>query len=130
MTATHQRSIRIERAYDAHAEQNGYRVLVDRFWPRGKTKADLHLDEWAKELAPTSDLIKWFGHVPERWEEFRRRYLHELATTDAKDAMRNLLAGAGARDILLLYGARDERHNQAVVLREALLHMEEHSRAR
>lgn len=129
-TGHHSRTIRIQRAYDAPAEGGGYRVLVDRFWPRGKSKADLRLDEWAKDLAPTAELIKWFGHVPERWTEFRQRYLHELAAPDAKDAMRNLLDAAGARDILLLYGARDERHNQAVVLREALQRMEEQAKAK
>jgi uncharacterized protein YeaO (DUF488 family) len=120
------RDIRIQRAYDAVSEDGSYRILVDRFWPRGVSKADLHPDAWARELAPTPDLIKWFGHQAERWQEFRDRYLRELSASATQEGMKNLLAAAGKRDITLLYGARDEQHNQAVVLREALLAMDQH----
>lgn len=113
--------IRLRRAYDAVEQDGSYRVLVDRFWPRGRSKADLHLDAWVRDLAPTPDLIKWFGHRAERWSEFHDRYLDELGTPASRDALRDLLAAAGGRPITLLYGARDEHHNQAVVLREALL---------
>ncbi|ARP87506.1 DUF488 domain-containing protein [Bordetella genomosp. 9] len=115
------RAIRLQRVYGEQPADRNYRVLVDRFWPRGRTKAGLGVDLWARELAPTPELIKWFGHVPERWDEFRSRYLDQLSEPEREDAMRRLLEAAGGRDITLLFGARDEHHNQAVVLREALL---------
>lgn len=119
------RTIEIQRAYDSSPGGDAYRVLVDRFWPRGLRKVDLQPDAWAKDLAPTAELIKWFGHQADRWVEFRTRYLDELAGAEHQAAMRNLLAEAGVRSIILLYGARDDKHNQAVVLREALQHMAE-----
>jgi uncharacterized protein YeaO (DUF488 family) len=119
------RTIEIQRAYDSSPGGNAYRVLVDRFWPRGLRKDDLQPDAWAKDLAPTADLIKWFGHQAERWVEFRARYLDELAGAEHQAAMRDLLAEAGARSIILLYGARDDTHNQAVVLCDALRRMDE-----
>lgn len=120
------RTIDIQRAYDSTPDPRVYRVLVDRFWPRGLRKADLQPDAWAKELAPSAALIKWFGHQSERWTEFRQRYMDELSTADAKAALGGLLAAAGGRDIVLLYGARDHQHNQAVVLREVLGGMDGH----
>lgn len=92
----------------------GYAVLVERLWPRGIRKADLALDQWAKDLAPSTALRQWFGHEPERWEEFRRRYREELAA--AVPAARQLLAAAGDRPLILLYAAHDEAHNGALVL--------------
>ncbi|ANN71106.1 DUF488 domain-containing protein [Bordetella bronchialis] len=121
MTHRHpSRNIEIQRAYDATPGGKAYRVLVDRFWPRGLRKADLQPDLWARDLAPTRDLIKWFGHDPARWAEFRARYMDELDAEAARQGLRDLLAEAGSRDIILLYGARDPEHNQAVVLRDAL----------
>jgi uncharacterized protein YeaO (DUF488 family) len=119
------RTIEIQRAYDSSPDGKTYRVLVDRFWPRGLRKADLQPDAWAKDLSPTAELIKWFGHQADRWAEFRTRYLDELAGAEHQAAMRDLLAAAGARSIILLYGARDDKHNQAVVLRDALQRMAE-----
>ena len=119
MTTT-KHDIELQRAYDAPTSQDGYRVLVDRFWPRGRSKDVLKLDEWARDLAPSADLIHWYGHVPERWGEFRRRYRSELAVPEQRERLRALLAAAGARRITLVYGARTETGNQAIVLREAL----------
>lgn len=113
-------AIALRRAYDPPAEDDGYRVLVDRFWPRGRSRAALKIDEWARELAPTGELIRWFGHAPERWDEFRARYLAELAAPEQRERCRALLAAAGRRRLTLVYGARNDMQNQAVVLREAL----------
>lgn len=110
----------LQRAYDEPTPHDGYRVLVDRYWPRGRSKDVLKLDEWARELAPTSELIHWFGHLPERWNEFRSRYLAELAAPAQRERLQALRAAAGSRRITLVYGARSETENQAVVVREAL----------
>ena len=94
------------------------RVLVDRLWPRGLRKSDAAIDRWLKELAPSTELRKWFGHDPARWEEFRRRYRAELSDKCALiDELRKL---ARDRPVTLLFAAHDEQHNQAVVLRELL----------
>jgi uncharacterized protein YeaO (DUF488 family) len=119
-TKTPHASIAIQRAYDDPTPHDGYRVLVDRFWPRGRSKAVLALDEWARDLAPDPALIHWFGHDPARWEEFRTRYRSELDAPAQRTRLRALLAAAGRRRITLVYGARSETENQAVVLREAL----------
>ena len=111
--------IDIQRAYDAPA--GGYRVLVDRVWPRGRDKQALQLDAWLRELAPSTALRKAFGHDAARWQAFRSAYLQELAADDQQARLRSLLACAGQAGIVLVYGARDTQHNQAVVLREALL---------
>ena len=110
--------IRRKRAYDAPATSDGYRVLIDRLWPRGVSKTDAEIDEWARELAPTTALRTWFGHDPERFDEFRERYTEELATHD--DKVRELRARARRRRLTLVYGARDQEHNDAVVLAELL----------
>ncbi|QEF97775.1 Biphenyl dioxygenase ferredoxin subunit [Stieleria maiorica] len=112
--------IELARAYDAVPQDNRhYRVLVDRLWPRGVSKEKLNLDEWAKEFAPSNDLRRWFNHDPDRWDEFRQRYLKEL--DEIEGGFRSVIDDAGKRTILLIYGAKDERHNQAVVLKEWLL---------
>ena len=112
--------IHIQRAYDDPGPDDGYRVLVDRVWPRGRSKQQLALDAWAKDLAPGTALRQWFGHRPQRWDAFRPRYRAELATAAAQEQMHALRAAAGRGPLTLVYGARDETHNQAVVLREAL----------
>lgn len=112
--------IAIQRAYDDPTPRDGYRVLVDRFWPRGRSKDVLALDAWARDIAPSAELVRWYGHAPERWDEFRKRYLAELATSQAREHMRALLDAAGRKRITLVYGARSETGNQAIVLREAL----------
>jgi uncharacterized protein YeaO (DUF488 family) len=113
--------IRIQRAYAGPGPDDGYRVLVDRYWPRGCRKETLQLDEWARELAPGAELIHWFAHDVARWEDFRARYKAELAATASQARMRALLAAAAERPITLVYGASDSQHNQAVVLQEVLL---------
>ena len=110
-------SIRVLRIYEA--PDGGYRVLVDRLWPRGVSKARAELDEWRKDLAPSTDLRKWFGHQEERWTDFRDRYRQELgANPEVADFS---LACASRADTVLLYGARSQTENEAVVLRDYLL---------
>ena len=118
--ATAAMNIRIKRAYEAPAEDDGYRILVDRVWPRGRSRQDLRIDEWAREVAPGTDLRRWFGHQPERWEAFRDRYRRELAATDRVAELHALLVRVGSKSLTLVYGARDTEHNQAVVLAEVL----------
>ncbi|UEX79716.1 DUF488 domain-containing protein [Spiribacter halobius] len=110
--------ILLKRVRDPVEEGDGTRVLVDRVWPRGVRKADAAVDRWLKEVAPSTELRKWFGHDPERWAEFRRRYRRELA--DVPEALRELMALCRRGPVTLLFGARDREHNQAVVLREVL----------
>jgi uncharacterized protein YeaO (DUF488 family) len=105
--------VRIKRVYDAPAKEDGERILVDRLWPRGLSKEKAHLDEWMKDIAPSPALRQWFGHKPERWEEFRARYRQELEGNPLLD---DLSRRAAAGTVTLLYGARDEKRNQAVVL--------------
>jgi uncharacterized protein YeaO (DUF488 family) len=115
---TRQLDIRIKRAFEKPSGDDGLRVLVDRLWPRGLRKDDAAIDLWLKDLAPSAELRIWFGHDPGRWEEFRRRYLAELALKTALlDELRRSAAG---RRLTLIYAAKDEAHNQAVVLRDLL----------
>jgi uncharacterized protein YeaO (DUF488 family) len=110
----------IKRAYENPTLEDGYRVLVDRVWPRGRSKAALALDQWASDLAPSTTLRKWFGHDPKRWEAFEQRYRRELASEEQQERMRRFLSDSAGRPISLIYGAKDENHNQAVVLRDVL----------
>jgi len=110
--------ITLRRAYDPAAEDDGYRVLVDRLWPRGVSREKARLDEWARELAPSTELRRWFGHDPERFEEFQRRYREELA--EHRDELEELRARARSGRLTLVFGARDTEHNEAVVLAEIL----------
>ena len=110
--------IHLKRAYDEPEEDDGYRVLVDRIWPRGKSKEELQLDEWLKEIAPSDELRKWFDHDPEKFEEFRKRYREELE--NKHEIMERLQKLAKNQHITLVYGAKDREHNQAVVLKEYL----------
>lgn len=108
----------VKRAYEEAAETDGYRVLVDRIWPRGISKDKAQLDEWLKELAPSTELRKWFGHKPERFEEFKTRYRTELK--GQTEALEHLNALRNKQQLCLVYGAKDEVHNQAVVLKELI----------
>jgi uncharacterized protein YeaO (DUF488 family) len=111
--------VRLKRAYDEASPEDGLRILVDRLWPRGVRKADAAIEVWAKDLAPSTELRKWFGHEPQRWDEFRRRYLAELHAHAASVAeLREL---ARQTRVTLVYAAHDQEHNDAVVLRELLL---------
>lgn len=107
----------IRRAYEAPTHNDGYRVLVDRVWPRGVSKEDIHIDEWAKDVAPSTELRKWFGHDPERWDEFQSRYRKELKGNHALD---ELVERSQSKRITLVYGAHDELHNQAVLLQKVI----------
>lgn len=109
--------IRIKRAYEPRDPQDDRRVLVDRLWPRGLSKHDLEDAVWIRDVAPSASLRKWFGHKPERWAEFRRRYFAELRVNPAVKALRDIIA---AGPVTLIYGAHDEIHNQAVALAEYL----------
>ncbi|MEK4032896.1 DUF488 domain-containing protein [Methylocystis sp. IM3] len=110
----------LKRVYEPPEKDDGARVLVDRLWPRGLTKEKAALDHWAKEVAPSNELRRWFGHRPDRWEEFAARYREELEAPPAQAeiaAIRRLLRQGR---VTLLYAAHDEAQNNAVVLREAL----------
>jgi uncharacterized protein YeaO (DUF488 family) len=110
--------VRLKRAYEKPDAADGYRVLIDRLWPRGITREEARLDEWARELAPSADLRRWFAHAPARFEEFRRRYLEELAAQESK--LRELRRRAREGTLTLVYAARDTEHNDAVVLADVL----------
>ena len=112
-------AIRVKRVYEDPGEDDGARVLVDRLWPRGVAREDADLDRWMRSIAPSDDLREWFGHDPDRWPEFRRRYREELAACD--DSVEDLLDLAASGDLTLVYAARDREHNNAVVLREFLV---------
>ncbi|WKK17479.1 DUF488 family protein [Achromobacter insolitus] len=123
-------AISVQRVYEGIGPDGSYRALVDRMWPRGLRRADLHLDEWARDIAPTQELCKWFSHIEERWDEFRARYQAELAAPEQQARMAALLDAAGDRPLTLLYGARNTEHNQAIVLRDALQDYVRHHRKR
>lgn len=112
--------ISLKRAYDYRDLGPGtFRILVDRLWPRGLSKNDLHPDEWLKEIAPSQGLRSWFGHDPAKWKQFRTKYLEELkAKEDLLQKIKKL--EKEHKHVVLLYGARDTEHNNAVVLEEAL----------
>lgn len=109
--------IRTKRAYEPRSASDGCRVLVDRLWPRGLSKHDLEGVMWIRDVAPSVQLRKWFGHRPERWAEFRRRYFAELRANPAVDSLKDVMR---AGPVTLIYGAKDEAHNQAVALAEYL----------
>jgi uncharacterized protein YeaO (DUF488 family) len=110
--------VRIKRAYEPAEPGDGYRVLIDRVWPRGVSRETAHLDEWARDLAPSTGLRTWFGHEPERFAEFRTRYRDELAAR--AEQVEALCRRAADGPVTIVYGARDREHNNAVVLAELL----------
>ncbi len=111
--------VQVKRAYEAPAPDDGTRILIDRLWPRGIKKEALKLDHWDKELAPSTELRQWFGHDPKRWAEFQKRYAEELhSKQSALGALREM---AREGHVTLVYGAHDEKHNNAVALRDLLL---------
>jgi uncharacterized protein YeaO (DUF488 family) len=114
------RDVRVRRIYEAASGDDGSRVLVDRVWPRGVSKASAHLDRWAKEVAPSTELRTWYGHDPAKFTEFRRRYLGELAQPDQAAAVGQLRELARNAPITLLTATHDVDHSQAAVLAEAL----------
>ena len=114
-----EKNVRLKRAYEKPSADDGVRVLVDRLWPRGVRKAEAAIDHWLKELAPSTDLRKWFAHDQARWPEFRERFQHELR--ERGDQLDRLRALASKGPVTLVYAARDELHNDAIVLRDVLL---------
>lgn len=111
--------LRLKRVYEPPAPSDGVRILVDRLWPRGVSKEKASLDEWEKDIAPSTELRKWFGHDPARWAEFQRRYRAELQ--QHADILKHIRALAKTHTVTLVYSAHDEEHNDAVVLKDVLL---------
>ena len=111
-------NIGIKRAYEEPERQDGTRILVDRLWPRGLTKEKAKIDLWLKDVAPSTELRKWFAHDPARWAEFRSRYLEELKRNNEPLSLLREEAAKGT--LTLVYGAKDQKHNEAVVLQELL----------
>jgi len=110
--------IQTKRVYDGRSSTDGKRFLVDRLWPRGLKKENLHLDGWLKDIAPTAELRKWFSHDPAKWSEFQKRYRTEL--TGEEENLQILINAARDGNITLLYGAHDQEHNNAVALKQFL----------
>lgn len=110
--------VAIKRVYDPADSKDGYRILVDRLWPRGMKKDSAEIDQWLKEVAPSAKLRTWFGHDPEKWKEFKKRYHDELKNNEAWDELRAL--AKAKNKLTLLFASKDEEHNQAVVLAELL----------
>ncbi|HET8736520.1 MAG TPA: DUF488 domain-containing protein [Pricia sp.] len=112
------KAIKIKRIYEDPSDDDSYRILVDRVWPRGVSKEDAKLDDWKKEIAPSDELRKWFDHDPDKFDEFKKKYRKELEDkTEDIDAIRKQ---ANKHMVTLLYGAKDTEHNQAVVLQKVL----------
>ncbi|HZZ15097.1 MAG TPA: DUF488 domain-containing protein [Candidatus Sulfotelmatobacter sp.] len=112
-------SRQIKRVYEEPDERDGCRILVDRLWPRGLTKVQAKVDVWLRDIAPSTDLRKWFSHDPAKWDEFQRRYLEELQRKPEQVEL--LLHELKKGPVTLLYGAKDELHNEAVILQQLLL---------
>jgi len=110
-------NVTLKRAYEAPAAADGERILVDRLWPRGLAKVKAKIDLWLKDVAPSTELRKWFGHEPEKWPEFKKRYRAELKGNPALSELQTL---SRQRDITLVYAAKDQLHNEAVVLKQIL----------
>ena len=110
--------IKLKRVYEEPAKDDGMRILVDRLWPRGLTKEKADIDLWLKDIAPTTELRKWFGHDPDKWKEFKRRYRQELKKN--KESVSILKEHLKRGAVTLVYGAKDEEHNEAHVLEELL----------
>src|SRR5699024_4894509 len=116
--------VQIKRAYEKADQSDGFRVLVDRIWPRGVSKEDAQIDYWAKPVAPSDDLRKWFGHDPDKFQAFKKKYKEELKNGEQKDSLQELkaLTKEHHKHLTLVYAAKDEQNNQAVVLKEILDH--------
>ena len=111
-------TINTKRAYEPSKKSDGFRIIVDRLWPRGLKKEDVHFDVWLKDIAPSNELRKWFNHEKEKWEAFKKKYTAELKGTPALEELLSLVKKH--KTISLIYGAKDEESNQAVVLKEIL----------
>jgi uncharacterized protein YeaO (DUF488 family) len=113
-------TIAMKRAYEASSPKDGYRVLVDGLWPRGVTKAQLEIDAWLREIAPSASLRKWYGHKPERWQEFRKKYRQELSKPPRKALLDELIDRARKGQVTLVFGARDAERSNAAVIAEMI----------
>ena len=114
--------IKLERIYQKPADLSGYRLLVDRLWPRGISKVNAHLDKWFKEIGPSKKLRHWFGHDPAKYPDFKQKYVAELKANPAtRDFLQLVQQQLAKQDVIFLFGAKDEKHNQAVVLKEFTL---------
>ncbi len=118
MTGRTRPKVKLKRAYDAPAKSDGCRVLVDRVWPRGVSKDELRLDDWLKDIAPSTGLRKWFDHDPAKWDAFKNRYFREL--DEQSEAVECLLERGHEGNVTLVFGAKDTRYNNAVALKEYL----------
>ena len=116
--------VKIKRIYEDAVKDDGVRVLVDRVWPRGMAKEDAKLDHWMKEVGPSNELRKWFGHDPDKYEEFKKKYKEELTNGDQQEEMEKLkkITKDNDKKLTLLFSAKDEKNNQASVLKEILDH--------
>lgn len=113
------KNVQVKRVYEKAEKSDGFRILVDRLWPRGISKEEARIDEWIKDAAPSNALRKWFSHDPEKWNEFRRRYSGELKTdSEKKEAVKHIRRIAKEQPVTLLFSARDIEHNNALVLRD------------
>lgn len=112
--------IHVKRVYERPSRGDGLRILVDRLWPRGLTKERAGVDLWLKDLAPSTELRKWFGHDPAKWKQFQARYRKELSANEKADAFDVLKQKSKGHTVTLVYGARDEAHNEAIVLKRVL----------
>ena len=117
----HEHRVELKRAYEEADANDGTRVLGDRLWPRGLSKERARVDAWLKEVAPSDELRRWFGHDPDKFAEFRKRYEAELASESGKEAMAKLRELVKRGHVTLLFAARDMEHNNAVVLRDVLM---------
>jgi uncharacterized protein YeaO (DUF488 family) len=115
--------LKIKRAYDKPLSSDGKRILIDRLWPRGVTKAEAGIDEWLKDLGPSTELRKWFGHDPQKWEEFRKSYIKELSAPDKEALLAEIARTAQHSDVTLIYSAKDTEHNDVKVLEELITKM-------
>ncbi|MDD1638604.1 MAG: DUF488 family protein [Methylococcaceae bacterium] len=115
--------LKTKRAYDKKEAGDGKRILIDRLWPRGLSKAEAAIDEWRKDLGPSTELRKWFGHDPERWTEFKKRYVAELTAADKQELLENIAQQAKRNNVTLVYSAKDPEHNDVRVLEELVRKM-------
>lgn len=113
----------IKRAYEPKEPSDGKRILIDRLWPRGVSKSEAGIDEWPKDLGPSTSLRKWFGHDPEKWEEFKKRYLQELSAPDKVKLLDNIARTAEHANVTLIYSAKDTEHSNVKVLAELIANM-------
>jgi uncharacterized protein YeaO (DUF488 family) len=120
--AKHEKRVALKRVYEPAEAEDGTRVLVDRLWPRGLSKERAHIDVWLKEIAPTNELRRWFGHDPNKFAEFQRRYADELASESRKEALSRVRDLMKHGSVTLIFAAHDTEHNNAVVLRDLLMH--------